>query len=277
MLRPALALLAMLAPSAWPGGCAAPPRGDGPAPAGAEGPPPAPGAGETTLEIAPGLAVMRGPDDAAPLGPLQARDLQPAIGRSIEWRVLVAGSDRERGRDTLRFTTSGSDRFGAECEIEEGPDQTLYFAGLTQDRPTMPASWSKRDRAISRFEPALVMGVPQLGRGESVEGSAEMRVLTQDEPPKDRDRGTAVRRLTYAADETIRTPQRTVRCQRVEVEFHAKLRFADATIRTVRWIEPGVGPVAEDRTERIVVMGLIPTERRRVLVRADLAIAERAP
>jgi len=223
------------------------------------------GAGAATREIAPGLVVV---SSAPASGTLALGDLLLPAGARSTWTVLSARGEEFGTGDTIEFVASSSSKHGAEYEVAEGPDQTLYLVGVDEQRPAMVASLSKRDEAVSRFEPALAMGVPQLGAGESVEGNSEMVVLSSKALMKQRDKGTAARRLAYTRDETIRTASGERACRRVEVDFKAELGMAKATVHSVRWVEPGVGPIAEERREKIVVLGLVPTERRRVIVRA---------
>lgn len=226
-----------------------------------------PGAGGAR-EVAPGLEIL---SSEAPGGSVRAEDLLPAAGARQEWTVLMPTGGGSAPAHPFVIAATAGTRYGAEMELAEGPDQTLYLVGVAAGSPAMVATLSKRDDAVSRFEPPLAMATPQLSGTQTVQGSAAMVVVSAREstrkPPEEKDRGVAARRLSYAADETLRGPFGEVRCQRIEIEFDADLRFADATIRTVRWIVPGVGAIAEDRRERIVVMGLIPSERRRVIVR----------
>lgn len=209
-------------------------------------------------------------------GSVACADLMPRENEPIAWRVLDPNAAAGDLGATFEWRASPTDRFSATVAIDEGSDQTLYLAGFERDEPRMTASVSHKDSAASVFDPPLVMGEPHLAAGGTVEGDSAMTVLTLDEPPKERERGRGTRRMTFAGVDALSTPLGELECQRVEIEFHAALRFAKATVTTTRWIVPGAGPVAEDRRERIVVLGLIPRESRRVIVRTT-PLQEREP
>lgn len=280
--RAPLVVLAAALPIAAPPGC----RTIGPADDAPSGPtdgrvPGGPSGGACAgiaAEIAPGLVLLHRGEAR---GEVAFEDLAPRKDTELRFRVLDPDA---RGSAPPRSTIEGdfiwratpTDRFGAEMAVDEGPDQTLFIAGLDLAEPRMTASISHKDAAVSLFDPALVMGAGRLRSNEPVEGESAMIVQTTREPPKERDRGRATRRIVFAGVDTLSLPQGRFECQRVEIDFRATLRFAEATVRTTRWVIPGAGPVAEDRRERLVVMGIVPSESRRVMVRTT-PIEEHAP
>jgi|GEM_PF-870585 len=220
--------------------------------------------GSTTV-VVPGLEIVA---RSAPARFVDGRDLQPRADTQSEWKILSStGSAYGTPGETLVIRARIEASESTMLLVEEGADQTLHISGAERGAPVMPVTDAYAEQSVSRFDPPLVLGQPEISASDPVFASSAMVVESMEKPGHERDRGTATRTLRLLADETIRTPLGDLRCQRLEIEFIAKLRFATATVKTTRWILPGVGPVAEDERERIVILGLIPRESTRVMVR----------
>lgn len=216
------------------------------------------------IEVAPGFTIIR---TAPAARTISGEDLQTRAGPEITWRMLAASGSGATTGESMLMRTLPSPADPAVTLVEEGDAQTLHLTGVGGPMIAMTRTDAHREGSVSRFEPALLVGRAEIMPGSTVEGTASMIVNSMEGAGRERDRGTATRRLQSVSDETIRTPLGELQCTRVEIEFRATLRFAEATVRTTRWIVPGVGPVAEQEHERILVLGLIPRDSTRVMVR----------
>ena len=77
--------------------------------------------------------------------------------------------------------------------------------------------------------------------------------------------GTARLSVAYTGDQRINTPRGEYLAHRIDVEFTADLRLVDVIDRTTYFVVPEVGVVAEERDEKITMVG-IPRRTRRSLV-----------
>jgi len=256
---------ALIVLSGWGCSTVATNRSEGPRPV-ESGTPTIDAAGARATIIAPGLEVV---SRAPASGSVDGRDLQPRPGDESEWKLLAASASGARAPgEVLTVRMVRESRHGAAFALVEGEIRTLHLNGVEEGAPTMVATDAFADESVSRFAPALVLGRTPIAPGECVESQSTM-VVEKLDGGRERDRGTATRRLCYAGDETIRTSLGEFPCRRIEIRFEANLRFAKATVTTVRWILPGVGPIAEQEHEKIVILGLIPKESSRVLVRTS--------
>src|SRR5690606_40739134 len=82
--------------------------------------------------------------------------------------------------------------------------------------------------------------------------------------------GTATRSVTYIGDQRIRTPMGEFVAKRIEVRFEADLRLATATERTILYVVPDIGIVAEHTEERVRALGLFNRSSDRQLVMSEL-------
>lgn len=249
------------------GGCAGDPGGGvGAGPREAGGAP-------LVREVAPGLLVL---SSTAPSGRVDGRDLQPRAGETTEWRVLATGgSALGAPGETITVRATDLSRHHAALAVDEGGEQVFHIDGAALGEPALRATDTRSERSISHFDPPLLLGRATIAPGETIEASSAMRIDALEPPHRERDHGTATRRIRYVADEMVRTALGDMPCLRVETEFVADLQFARATVTTIRWIVPDVGAVAEEKKERIVVLGLIPRDSRRVAVRTTPIAARR--
>jgi len=92
-----------------------------------------------------------------------------------------------------------------------------------------------------------------------------MRVVDARTGTRERERGTATRRIEYTGDQIVNTREGPQRAMRVEISFEADLRLADATTRTTRWIIPGLGIVLEEEIQQISALGIPGDEKKRTI------------
>lgn len=234
-------------------------------PSGAEGA--APSGGQGTEGGGSLFQVVRSSEAT---GRLLRSDLFPMRPERIEWAVI-----RENGRAFARLaeaprrdvTVAATTERGAAVKVDEGKDRTLFLVPADDGSVVMVATESHADAALSLFTPGLLMAPAELAAGSPVEATVQMRVVSLPDGTRERDTGHGWRRTTLAREDVIRTPLGELTCMRVDVDFDANLGIAEAKVRSQRWILPGTGPVAERWRQRITVLGLLPSQVERTMVR----------
>jgi hypothetical protein len=127
---------------------------------------------------------------------------------------------------------------------------------------------SQRDRsdgAVTAFDPPLELAPAALAAG--AERHVESRAVVTRRAGGSSDGGSATRTVRLAAVDRVRTPLGTFDAPRVDARFELDVPFARLTRQTSTWIRPGDGPVAVRSEERILVMGIVPRQRRSIRVR----------
>jgi hypothetical protein len=183
---------------------------------------------------------------------LVPRDLYPIDGKS-EW--VVTDDDWMRIEDAARVGTVM--RSGDAIEWRE-PLGTTTEAVIDESFVRLRRTIVPGDKAVSVFDPPLVLVSPDGPRsvGVAFETETPMRVEWID--GGERDRGTGHRSSRILGMSRIRTPAGEADALVVENTFEAHLKMARAKRVTALWIVPGEGPVAERWSQTVYVFG-IPT------------------
>jgi hypothetical protein len=221
------------------------------------------------------------PKSPAPPLALQLLDIQPAEASchpgdfyqtgsiTLQFDVLI-----EDGAVVERITLlrSESSRFGASFVDAEG-DRAETFWRLDEDgNVLMTAHIDHQQNALTHFEPPLLLWPAELRPNETVTGESGMRVVDSRNPRKLRETGRATRTIAYIGNQRLKTPYGEYVAQRLESRVIADLRLADADERTVRFIVPGVGVVAEQTIEEVKILGAFTTTTRRSIILAAPAV-----
>ena len=197
-----------------------------------------------------------------------------ALLQPMHARYLVL--DNGRVEQELVRNRRRTDQFGAtiadmELTFPEGKERRIQYWGVdSQGNVIMPAVVERDDNALSLFDPPLVVTVPTLQPGVTQTSTANIRVMNLRHPDRERESGTATRSVTYIGDQRIRTPMGEFVAKRIEVRFEADLRLATATERTVLYVVPDIGIVAEHTEERVRALGLFNRSSDRQLVMSEL-------
>ena len=157
-------------------------------------------------------------------------------------------------------------RFGAAWVTHQGNERS-EFCRLDDDRNVvMTAVISHVDRALSLFQPPLIVAYRDLPPGEVRQHEVAMRVVDARNPSRQRESGKARRTIQYVGDYLIRTPMGEMLTKRVDVSFTADLQFADANTTTVIYVAKGLGPVVEQRMQVVRILGLSARRRHQTLL-----------
>jgi hypothetical protein len=208
-------------------------------------------------------------------GVVMAQDLLPPPSAPTSTFVVIENSDFEGlvsvdlpTADDARMTRHYrvSDRFGSSWVIACDDGHEEFLARNEQGDTVLMVVIDQADAAITQFDPPLIVSVPALVPGKVYRDEVAMRVLDLNNPTREKEKGTATRKVEYVGDQLVRTPAGTVRAQRVEITFTADLNLADVTVTTIALVIPGQGIIAEARSQKIRMLGLLGNTSRRVTV-----------
>lgn len=180
-------------------------------------------------------------------------------------RTFLRLDDEAVGAEVV-YSGEPTDEHDAEFALAQGEARIEYWARDEAGDIIMPVTLDHDEKALTRFDPPLLIAPKTLQPGAPVEAESDMVVLDSRNPNQQRERGKAKRSIEYIDDQRIRTPLGEFRAQRIIVHFAADLRLADAENTTTYWLAPDLGIIARLREEEVRILGLISTRKRSVSV-----------
>lgn len=196
-----------------------------------------------------------------------AADLEPTAKGLTTWEDVTTG---------VRFEIRTDAAPDAARAVRTDPADERTLSRAADGAVSMVSQRDRSDGAVTAFDPPLELAPATLAAG--AEHRAESRAEVTRRAGGSSDRGRATRTARLAAVDRIRTPLGTFDAPRVDVRFELEVPFASLTRQTSTWIRPGAGPVAVRSEERILVMRVMPRERRSIRVRVpDGAAPAAAP
>lgn len=180
-------------------------------------------------------------------------------------RYAVVNENGELGDSFFRATTQ-TERYGATIAQTEENQEIVYLKQDEDGTWLMPAHLDIQESAVSQFSPAIVLAPAQLNPGEQHTSQAAIRVVDRRNSARVKERGTAIRTIEYVGDQRVRTPLGEFIARRVEVNFLADLRLADAEEHTILFIDPDDGIIAEQTRRQVKVLGAFSTDNSRTIV-----------
>ena len=194
-------------------------------------------------------------------GSLTADAVRPPIPAQWTYERPQSDPKSELASEFLLYRRDPTQRFGADWVTHQGDERSEYWLLDDQGNVVLTAVISHVDRAISLFQPPLIVAYRELSPGESREHEVSMRVVDARNPSQQRESGKARQTVQYVGDFLIRTPMGEMQVQRVDVSFIADLQFADANTTSVIYVAEGLGAVVEQRLLTLKVLG-VSTRRR---------------
>ncbi len=208
--------------------------------------------------------------------PISAEDLAPRSIGSMRWQQVDAHwRPTEKAPATLDASwidgpsagESGMGRAGG--WRVDGVDGTVDWLAFNPDGfLQLVRTESPRYDATTTFDPPLLLAPRELRGEDEFISDAMMRVVSMS-TQRERDKGSARRRLRVVRGERIRTPLGEWNATVVESVFTATLGMAVATHRTTLWVVPEVGPVVERWEASVQVLGIPVPRDRGTSVRID--------
>jgi hypothetical protein len=145
---------------------------------------------------------------------------------NIDEFLLIQEDDAKNTTVTIRREPTGE--HGASMAIAEGDARVEFLARNESGEIALTAVIDRKEKALTLFDPPLIIAPRTLGPGETFHSEASMRVVDASNPEKQRERGKAKRSITYTTDAVIRTPRGDVQVAQIDIHFTAALRLADA-------------------------------------------------
>ena len=195
-------------------------------------------------------------------GSIAAAEMYPLAG-GVRTFLVTRGND---AGTTIARRLDPTDRFEAAWVNDEGDVRSEYWRLDDAGNLVMPVVIAHGDRAVTFFNPPLVIAYAQMSPGEALVQTVKMRVMDADKPDKLRDYGTAERSLEYVDDQLLRTPLGDFATRRVQVTFTAKLKLAVARTTSTLFVVPGVGPIVEHNDEAVSVLKIRVRHHEQILV-----------
>jgi hypothetical protein len=201
-------------------------------------------------------------------GPVVAEDFALLSPREVVYELL---DDAGAVQGRCRVTREATDQFGASIRDRRDDGHTFILKYDAEQNVVMPAELNSPDNALSRFDPPLVIAFARLEPNIDRKSESAMKVLELKNATRVRQTGKAVRTMLYRCDQRVRTPLGEFVAKRIEVQFVATLNLARAEERSIMYVVPGMGVIAEDSVEQRQVLGVFGQTRRRVAVLAKRA------
>ncbi len=159
-----------------------------------------------------------------------------------------------------------TDEYDATWVETEDDGRREYFAHDDDGNLVLRVVVEPADRAITFFEPPMVIAYRELAPDGPREQKVNMRVMDLARPKRMKEHGVATRTVQYVDDRLIRTPLGTMPTKRVEITFRADLGLPVAENATTLLIYPPFGVVVEKREDTVRVMGIPLRHRDQTLV-----------
>ncbi len=183
---------------------------------------------------------------------------------TTQWTYETA--QRGGALDPVIYRRLRTKRFGAAWVTHHGDERSEFWRLDDDQNVVMTAVISHVDRAISLFQPPLIVAYRDLPPGELRQHEVAMRVVDARNPSRQRESGKARRTIQYVGDYLIRTPMGEMLTKRVDVSFTADLQFAKANTTSVIYVAKGLGPVVEQRMQVVQILGLSARRRYQTLL-----------
>jgi hypothetical protein len=224
---------------------------------------------------AAGCASSQKPQANLPSG-LEVFESEPAE------RILVAGDLLTVGAPTTTFTHlvgddtiaarhawTATEQLGARWVYAIGDERTQYLTENDSGDIVMTAAVDHPEKALTLFDPPLLMAPRSMAPGDRRESTSSMRVVDVRDQRKRREHGTCTRTIEYTERQRIRTPLGEFVAPRVDVTFHADLALADVKQTEHTWVMPGHGMIARQRTEDLRILGMVGKTTERTALRME--------
>jgi hypothetical protein len=128
----------------------------------------------------------------------------------------------------VTMRTTPTTEHGAQFMIADD-DRRVEFVRRNDDGSiALTALIDRPEKALTLFEPPLIVAPATLAPGESFASESAMRVMALDNPSKRREHGPCKHTVTYANDTTLLLAAGEINVAHLEVRFEADLQLANA-------------------------------------------------
>ena len=192
-------------------------------------------------------------------GPITASALVPLEAATVVY------DNPDAPNEPITLITEPTNRFGAAWSRRDGDRRTEFLRDDERGNIVMTAAIDHADRAISLFDPPLIIAYATLAPGERREQQVRIRVVDEGNPQKQKETGRATQTIEHAGDAMIRTRAGEARASQIVIRFHADLRMADADTTTTLFIDADRGVIGRRREEKVVILGVPSRSSRETL------------
>ena len=194
--------------------------------------------------------------------PLPANAVYPATGG--DWVYLITAGTREGGQ--LVHRREATQRYGAAWSDRDSNRQRKYWRVDEAGNIVMPTVIDHDDKAITFFDPPLILAYRDLEPRRPYDQTFSMRVMDERRPQRQRDQGTGTHTIEYIDDQVLKTSLGRLETRRIVLRFNADLNMARAETTTTLYVVPGGGPVVVERHEAVRLLGVPVRNRDQTLV-----------
>ena len=159
-----------------------------------------------------------------------------------------------------------TDEYDAQWVETEGDGRREYLAHDDDGNLVLMVVVEPADKAVTFFEPPLIVAYAELTPDGPREQKVTMRVMDMVRTTRMKDRGIATRTVQYMDDQLIRTSLGMMPTKRIVITFRADLGLARAENATTLLVYPSFGVVVEQREDTVTVMGIPLRHRDQTLV-----------
>ena len=188
----------------------------------------------------------------APSAAVTAEEIYP-VGVGA-WTYLITAGDG-RGAQVVH-RRQATERYGADWADRQGDRRVEFWRRDEAGNIVMPVVVDHADRAITLFEPPLIIAYRELGPGAARRQEVAMRVMDERRPTRLRHEGTAVRTVEYVDDQLLELPFGTVETRRLLITFTADLKMADAETTSTIWVARDLGTVVVQEKDTVRALGI---------------------
>jgi len=199
---------------------------------------------------------------SAASGVVSAAESVPLRRGTRAWQVVL-GDGIGQVVERLREQT---DEYGAAWVETEDGGRREYWAHDDDGNLVLTVVVDPADRAITFFEPPMIIAYRALAPDGPREQQVTMRVMDLARPERMKHRGVATRTVQYVDDRLISTPLGTMQTRRIEITFRADLGLPRAENATTLLVYPPLGVVVEKRNDTVSFMGVRIRHRDQTLV-----------
>ncbi len=178
------------------------------------------------------------------------------------WQVTL-GDDVGRSIERSRERT---DEYDAAWVDTQDNGRREFWAHDDEGNLVLRVVVEPADRAITFFEPPMIIAYRELAPDGPREQTVNMRVMDLARPNRMKNHGIATRTVQYMDDQLVSTPLGTMPAKRIEITFRADLGIARAENATTLLVYPPFGVVVEKREDTVRVMGVPLRHRDQTLV-----------
>jgi len=207
-------------------------------------------------------------------GPVAHDDLTRPPGSSV--RYLVVAGPRS-GETLLQRVVDEDGRIRVREERPDGrADEVMHLTRRDDGTLQAHALDKHDDDTRSAFVDSLPLAPLLLEPGSTARGASRLdafELKTADGPePHRKASGRCRRELRILGDADVTVRGRTARVAVVEMAFRADLDLARVRATDRLYVERGRGIIAEERSERVLILGVIPRDTDMTIVLEDAGV-----